>query len=72
MPNVQGRWKSILLFFSLIPPAALADTAHIHFKHGPLSRIRLAAYGYELEIAVHKTAASKQQTAAGDKYGCAD
>ena len=51
----------------------MAATAHIHFKHGPLSRIRLAAYGCGLEIAAHITAASKQQSgAAGDKYGCVD
>lgn len=50
----------------------MAAAAHSHFKHGPLSRIRLAAYGCKFETAARITEASKQQRAAGDKYGCVD
>lgn len=69
LPNVQGRWESIVLFLST---STSSLGRHIHFEHGPVSRIRLAAYGCELQIAVYEIAASKQQRAAGDKYGCAD
>lgn len=49
--------------------AHLAAAAHVRFKPKSLSRVVQAVDGSKLKIAAHEAAASKQQSAAADRYG---